>query len=302
METTKNTPRDAFLYLLAIITLVASAVSFGLLAYQFINLAFPDVLMGGYTTGYYNTIRGALAALVVVFPVFWWVTWFLRKDVLAHPEKKDLKVRRWLMYLTVFVAALVVIGDLVTLINNFLRGDLTTAFICKVIVIFFIAGSSLFYYLAELQEIKYPRKAFHWTVTGIVLLSVIYGFYIAGSPQNQRLMRFDDQKVSDLQTIQDRLVYYWQQKAALPAQLGDLNDAISGFSVPSDPQSNQPYEYRVTGPRAFELCAQFNEVSGDTPVLQTYPTLPASSNWQHAAGRVCFERTIDATLYPPVKK
>ncbi len=94
------------MYLLAIITLVASAVSFGILVYQFIDLRFPDPLTSAYLTpsSYYGTIRTALSSLVVVFPVFLWVSRFLRKDVMDNPEKRDLKIRRWLMYLTVFVA------------------------------------------------------------------------------------------------------------------------------------------------------------------------------------------------------
>lgn len=295
MEQVKNTPRDTFLYILAIITLVASAVTFGTVVYQFINLKFPDVLMGS-TAGYYDIIRGAVAGLVVVFPVFLWVSRFLRRDVVAHPEKKDLKIRRWLMYLTVFAASIVVIVDLVTLISSYLRGDLTTAFILKVIVVFFIAGCSFFYYLSELQDRAYPRKAFQWTVIVVVLLAIVYGFYVAGSPQNQRLVRLDDQKVSNLQMIQDRLVYYWQQKGSLPEALGDLNDPISGFSIPVDPQG-QVYEYRPTGQRAFELCATFNLPSRDSGA-----NIPAvygiNSNWQHGQGRTCFARTIDQALYP----
>ncbi len=303
MATVKNTPRDTFLYLLAIITLVASAVSFGILVYQLIDIRFPDVLQQAYTplSTYYDSIRSSLAALVVLFPVFVWVSWFLRKDVVAQPEKKDLKVRRWLLYLTVFVAALVMIGDLVALIYNFLQGELTVSFILKVLTIFFIAGSSLFYYLAELRDLKYPRALFQSVIVAIMALAVVFGFYTAGSPQNQRLIRFDDQKVSDLQMIQDRLVYtYWQQKGALPTALAQLNDPISGFAVPTDPQSGQAFEYHSTGVTSFQLCAVFNKASEGSSSSTSPVARPdiGYNNWQHGEGRVCFDRTIDQTLYP----
>ncbi|OGN16972.1 MAG: hypothetical protein A3C88_01895 [Candidatus Yanofskybacteria bacterium RIFCSPHIGHO2_02_FULL_50_12] len=315
-ETVRNTPRDTFLYLLAIITLVASAVSFGILVYQFIDLKFPDPLRYGYYYSSSNanlgTIRGALAALIVLFPVFFWVSWFLRKDIVAHPEKRDLKIRRWLLYLTVFVASMVVIGDLVALIYNFLEGDLTTPFILKVLTILFIAGSTLFYYLSELRERSYPRRAFQAVVGGAVVLAVIYGFFVAGSPQNQRLVRFDERKVSDLASIQSYLVYtYWQQKGALPASLSELSDPISSFMVPNDPQTGQPYEYRRKGERAFQLCAEFNLPSQEIQKGSSIEPLPArpdyyprNENWEHGAGRTCFDRTIDPDLYPtklPVK-
>ena len=301
MDNVKNTPRDTFLYLLAVITLVASAVSFGILVYQLIDIRFPDVLQQAYLSlsSYYDSIRSALAALIVVFPVFVWVSWFLRKDVVAHPEKKDLKIRRWLLYLTVFIAALVIIGDLVALIYNFLQGELTMSFVLKVITIFFIAGSSLFYYLAELRDLKYPRMMFQNVIVAIIALAVGFGFYTAGSPQNQRLVRFDDQKVNDLQTIQDRLVYYWQQKVALPLALAQLNDPISGFSTPVDAQSGQSYEYHMTGVKSFQLCAVFNKANDNSSSTTARAPGYAYNNWQHGEGRVCFDRTIDQALYPP---
>jgi hypothetical protein len=299
-QISKSTPRDVFLYLLGLITLVMSAGSFGTLVYQYIDIAFPDVLRyGAYNmpSTNYSLIRTALAVLVVSFPVFFWVSRTLHKDVVDEPAKRDLRVRRWLLSFTVLVAGLVVIGDLITLIQSFLNGDLTTAFVLKVLTVFFIAGSTLFYYLSELRDRTYPRQAFQAVILGVVVLSLGYGFYLAGSPQNQRLVRFDDQKINDLQMIQNYLVYnYWQQKGSLPKTLAELNDPISSFVVPVDPQTNNPYEYNLTGPKSFQLCATFNRdtVDPDLSVPAIYPYY----NWQHGAGRVCFDRTIDQSLYP----
>src|SRR5688572_19048999 len=103
-----STPRDTFLYLLSLVTLVVSAVSFGMLVYQFIDIKFPDPLRyGGFyspLSANFEIIRSALAALIVVFPVFFWTSRVLRKDVVADPAKRGLRIRRWLLYFTVFVA------------------------------------------------------------------------------------------------------------------------------------------------------------------------------------------------------
>ena len=298
-QISRSTPRDVFLYLLGLITLVMSAGSFGMLIYQYIDIIFPDVLQYNYSTpsANYSLIRTALAVLVVVFPVFFWVSRTLHKDVVSEPSKRDLRVRRWLLSFTILVAGLVIIGDLITLIQNYLNGDLTTAFILKVITVFFIAGSTLFYYLSELRDRTYPRKAFQIVIVGVVVLSLGYGFYLAGSPKSQRLVRFDEQKVNDLQMIQSYLVSnWWQVKGSLPKTLDLLNDPISGFSVPVDPQSQESYEYILIGAREFKLCATFNldTVNPKESVPAIYPYY----NWQHGAGRVCFDRTIDPTLYP----
>ena len=295
----KNTPRDTFLYLLSIITLVASAISFGALVFGLIDIRFPDPL-NPYASVNYGGIRMALATLIIVFPVFFWVSTFLHKDVVTNPEKRDSKLRKWLMYLTVFAAGLVVIGDLVTLIYNFLQGDLTTPFLLKILTVFFIAGSSFFYYLSEIRAHTYPRKAFQAVIVVVVAAAVVFGFYKAGSPASQRLIRFDQQKIGNLQNTQDRLVYYWQQKGSLPAALSELNDPISGFAVPSDPQTGEKYEYIRTGARAFQLCAVFNLPSQADPSIAkpVFPPEQIFYNWQHETGRSCFDRTIDPLLYP----
>lgn len=117
--------------------------------------------------------------------------------------------------------------------------------------------------------------------------------------------------MSDLQQIQSQVVSYWQAKQHLPATLADLTDSISGYSAPTDPQTGQPYEYSVKWAQGFELCASFNAVtqpysafSRTTPAAPTeFPSkVLTADSWQHGAGRVCYERTIDPALYPPFKK
>ena len=53
----------------------------------------------------------------------------------------------------------------------------------------------------------------------------------------------------------------------------------------------------------FELCATFNKPSQNNTTKMLYPIgAGISQNWDHAAGRVCFQRTIDKQLYPPLVK
>ncbi|MDP3696840.1 MAG: DUF5671 domain-containing protein [Candidatus Taylorbacteria bacterium] len=315
-------PRDVFLYLLSIITLIVSAVSLGIVVFQYINVYIPDIVSDPYfsRSSYLGSMRYALATLMIVFPVFVWVSWFLRKDINSFPEKRELKIRRWLLYLTLFVAALVIIGDLVALLRSFLEGELSQRFIFKVLTILFIAGSVLIHYLSELKdrdkEFKWIR-VFDWTVAALVGASIIAGFFIAGSPQNQRLVRLDERRVSDLQTIQWQLINYWQRKESLPANLNDLTDPISGFIVPRDPETGGSYEYNISDDLSFELCVVFSTsaVDGASPEMRLAKPVPAMAPdtapypvggdhynvWWHDAGRVCFERTIDPDLYPPIK-
>ena len=61
-------------------------------------------------------------------------------------------VRRWLTYLTLFVAAAVLVGDMIALVYNLLGGELTLRFVLKVLVAAVIAGTIFGYYLMDLRR------------------------------------------------------------------------------------------------------------------------------------------------------
>jgi hypothetical protein len=151
----KTGPKDVFLHLLAILTLYASAIAFIALIFQYINVLIPDPLemQGGYALqSSYQAIRWAIASLIVIFPVYIFSVWYLNKNYIASPEKRNLRIRKWLIYFTLFAAALIIIGDLVALIFNLLGGELTTRFLLKVLTVFFVAGSVFYYYLWDLRR------------------------------------------------------------------------------------------------------------------------------------------------------
>ena len=155
MEKLKVTPKDFFLHLLSMVALYVSAVSFLVLIFQYVNIAFPDLLEQSYyfsSDGAYGAIRWAMASLVVIFPVYLLTTRHLSKVYSLAPEKRELKVRKWLVYFTLFVASCTIIGDLVKLIFNFLEGEITTRFILKVLAVLFVAGSVFYYYLWDLRK------------------------------------------------------------------------------------------------------------------------------------------------------
>lgn len=315
----KVSPKDVFLQLLAIVVLYASAISFITLIFQFANFHFPDQLDGSYyyLDGALSSIRFAIATLVIVFPVYLITNWFLNKIYLKEPEKKDLRIKKWLTYLTIFVAALAIISNLVALIYRFLDGEITPRFIIKVLTIFFVAISIFGYYFWELKQGKENSKtkslgikAFVSFVVAVVLASIIGGFLTIGSPKELRLRRFDEQRVGDLQLIQDQILSFWQQKNKLPNELKNLEDSLSGFRVPIDPESTTAnllnYEYKVIDSLSFSLCAQFNLPSfSDNLNSNTYPQKPfgfIGGNWNHESGRTCFDRTIDKDIYKPAPK
>jgi hypothetical protein len=201
----------------------------------------------------------------------------------------------------------VVAGDLIAVINSFLGGELTVRFVLKALTVLVIAGGIFGFYLSDIRN-KVTARGRGIVAGGslvVIVLSLVCGFVVLGSPFTVRLDRFDDQKVSHLQEIQWQVVYFWQAKQKLPATLSELTDTISGFKAPVDPQDGSSYEYVVKGPTSFTLCAQFNResiIDRGTPYPTTKPiTIDEEiTHWSHKAGRVCFDKTIDPEKYPPL--
>lgn len=304
----KSSPKDVFMQLLAIGTLYMSVVGFITLLFQYTNVLFPDPLSYENYSSVAGPIRWAMASLIIIFPAYLLLSWALHKDFAVHPEKRELRIRKWLVYFTLFVAAITILSDLVTLVYNFLGGELTARFTIKIFVVLAVAVWVFWYYLRDLRD-AWSGKALRtiaWTASIVVLLAIIAGFFTAGSPFKARLVRFDERRVNDLQMLQGEIINYWQRKEKLPAALTDLEDPISGFRVSVDPATAAVYEYRTTDTLKFELCATFNLPSasgisaGAAKPRAIYE--PYGANWDHDAGRACFARTIDPQLYPKFEK
>ncbi len=117
--------------------------------------------------------------------------------------------------------------------------------------------------------------------------------------------------MNDLQSIQYQIIYFWQLKRVLPADIAELNDPLSGYSVPTNLETGEPYRYVRTSDSSFDLCAVFNSETPDTAgqgqfqgrdIAYTSTGPQPDENWKHPAGDHCYSRTIDPERYPPFEK
>ena len=319
MDKPKTTAKDFFLWFGAMLSLYWSVISFIFLIFDYINYAFPNPLAYYPTDPYQSGISYEMASIIILLPLSLFLMSLIRKDMAKDPSRKEIWVRRWGIILTLFVAGVAIAVDLITLLTTFLNGEeLTTAFLLKVLVVILVAAGVFMHFIADLWGYWniYPSRR-NYVVVGVGLLAIatiVSGFFIVGTPQQARLARFDTQKVNDLQSLQSRVTSYWQAKQKLPASLTDLSDALTYGPLPMDPQSGESYVYEMSGPLSFKLCATFNAQSRGNQNFGVYPDTrgvmptPAGSkgvsqqdNWQHTAGQVCFDRTIDPSFYPPLK-
>jgi len=301
MTTLRTSPKDVFLQLLMMVTLYIGVISLITLSFSYINYWFPDAL-DYYPYGLLDSIRISSSMLIVSFPILLLLSWLIQKDFRKTPGKHELKFRRWLVYLTLLVAAITIIVDLIQLVNSFYGGELTLPFGLKVLSVLILTGGVFGYYLWDVshepQKSNIP-KITAWASSAIVFGMLILGFFVAGSPTHQREVRLDEQRVNDLQMLQSEITNYYQLKQALPENADQLKNELRGFIPPNDPETDEPYTYEKTGPLQFKLCADFNHPSqfSGKEMRLSYP-YGMDEVWDHEAGEQCFERSIDPEFYP----
>lgn len=299
--------REAFFYLVLFTLLYLSAWSLGALLFQFINRAFPDPTQSGALGDFILAkLRWAVAALLIAFPGYLFLSRRIYAAARRDPEKRRSKVRKWLTYLTLFLAASILLGDLITLVYSLLEGELTARFLLKVLAVAGIAGAVFGYYLWDLrQDDLKPEEAarrqpglrlFAGGVTATVLLSLLGGLYLAGSPGRARQRALDGQRETHLATIADRIDRFWSQQGRLPGDLQELR-GTRGIWVQSiqDPATGEPYDYTITGESTYELCAVFDTDSERDEIEPAFVErrVTASRFWEHRAGRECFAVAVN---------
>ena len=310
--------REAFLFLISFITLYTTAFSFGILMFAFIGKLFPDPISYGFFSP--RGLTTALASIMIAFPLYLFMMWRLAKAAAKDPERRQSKVGKWLTYITLVIAAGIIIGDLIAVLASLLSGELTSRFVLKAFTVLAIAGSIFGYYLWSLQKEEREKPAqspkgikagppqsgkaslggekpiaarvFAGVVVVAVVSAVVYGLTLVGTPAQQRLIQFDERRVSDLQSITYNIDSYWQRNDSLPASLEDLRDPLYSLNSFVDPKTGEPYEYRVTSDTAYELCATFETDSSEYEG-QALPYFPGGvSFWEHGIGRPCFSLEV----------
>ncbi len=300
--------REVFLYLLTFASLYIVVSSVVLLFFTYLNLVYPDPAWGDWhSEAALNTVRYAIAAIIVGAPLFLLLTAVLERTVHRGPDTQAHPAGTWLTYLTLFLAAAIAVGDLITLLYFFLDGALTTRFVLKVAVLLVIAGLVLSYYLSSLRTASNgqgpnPLRRF-LAIAGFLLVAtgLGLGFDMAGSPFSARMRRLDDRRVEDLRALHHAVQQMVTKPdintntvtvvRALPKTLDEIadyeNTRQSGRKLEvADPETGAKYEYRATGDKTYELSATFDSARERRHELF----------WNHPAGKHAFK--FNAELPP----
>ena len=87
----------------------------------------------------------------------------------------------------------------------------------------------------------------------VVVVAVVAGIVVVGSPAEQRTQRLDERRVGDLASIAQAADLYWTRHAQLPTSLNELTSEPGTRLRTNDPETNASYEYRRLDASSFEV-------------------------------------------------
>lgn len=289
----ENTAKNFILQLGSLVALYISVISLILLLTNVITLSFPDQSQFPWEVeSASSAIRGAIAALVVFFPAYLVVT-----RIVNTARRNELSsyttLTRWLLYISLLVGGGVLLGDLVSIVNSFLNGELTVRFLLKSLTVFVVVGTAFTYYVLDARKYwqTHEKASTYWgsIVTVLVAGALTLGFLNIETPAQVRERSIDTRVVSDLINIESTIGDYVTVHNALPAT---LQEAYGALTIPQAPEGRSAYTYTTTGDTTFKLCSSFTSASSQSTATPYPDTENSSSSWEHGAGPWCFEHAI----------
>jgi len=279
-------PKQFFLHLFSTGALFAAVISLLTVIFQSVNVWLPDTL--SYFGGVNESMRLALAALLVFTPSYLWATNKLAKDPTGQIP--------WLSHLTMFVAGITFLVDLMIVFYNFFGGELTARFGIKSLAVLLVAAGIFYFYRGWIKGFSNFKsiQIFTWIFASLSLVVLVMGFFAGGAPWTVRTREMDARRTQDLMAVQNYVLTVWQKDNKLP-------ESLPADFVPKDPETGAAYGYQLLGDLKFEVCAEFQLPAENNNYRDyySYPS-PTEKDWYvfpHAAGKVCFERIIDPRIH-----
>jgi len=275
-------------------------VSFIVLIFGIISIQFPDISQNPYEyTNATESIRFCIALLIIFFPTYITLTRTVN-NIRRNEHGLYLVLTKWLVYLSLVIGGVALLGDLVAVVNNFLSGELTIRFALKALSFFVVVGSAFLYYIldAKLYWQTHEKQSIQYGIfaSALIVVGLVAGVLNIESPKEVREMTIDTTQVQDLGLIQSRIETYYLENTRLPE---NLETAFGEMTIVKAPEGRTPYTYSISGASTFKLCAEFYTESSKAEQMQysspySYNDiyLRDAYNWTHGAGVTCFTRTF----------
>ena len=197
--------REAFLYIVYFALLGVVAGYVGVLSFALIEVLFADELSRRAAQSDISNLRRAIASLIVGYPIFIYLGARLAVKQRRDPKRRESRVRIWLTYITLMFASLVLIGDLIAVVYQFLSGELGVRFLLKASVVGVISGAILWNFSRGVERADarpdVAGRVLAIATSIVVLGLVVWAATVVRSPNAARDSLADQRRIEDVGAI-----------------------------------------------------------------------------------------------------
>ena len=298
--------KNIFFYLTAFITLCYDVWHLLVIMFNTIEKKIPDIIDHNYYSSYLDdSFRFSIASLVVMFPVYVGVSWYINRQIENGQMEADSKIRHAMIWATLLISIMSIAGSLISTIYNYLGGELSARLGYKILAVAIVSAmvAAYYYYLLNRNytDASNKRTSIIIAVSSIVIVFAIsaYCISVVGSPATARARKLDEKSIKNLTLIGETLSGKFINDGKIPTT---IDDAIKINNL--DPNTGLPYPYRVisqdVNSATFELCPVFASDYGLDSGMHTTRFYSNTDNVthdhdvsvSHGKGKVCYQTTI----------
>ena len=296
-----HTAKHFALQLGSLVSLYLSLGFFLALVFSLISLIFPDGTESIWQLeSASDNVRFGFAMSIVFFPAYLLLTRAVNKNRRLAENGSYLGLTKWLIYISLLVGGVVLLGDLVAVIYGFLEGDLTVQFLLNALAVLVVAGAAFIYYVQDAKGYWLTNeKQSIWYALGasmVIFSTLAVSLSFIQTPAEVRERKVDEKILTDLRDMQWTIEAYLYNNEALPEGIMVAYDG-SG-AVPTAPADRAPYTYNLTE-AGFSLCAEFAYDAQEPDWVgrqfiddREGPVIVDGEKWHYQAGKHCFEREV----------
>ncbi|OGY94056.1 MAG: hypothetical protein A2406_00275 [Candidatus Komeilibacteria bacterium RIFOXYC1_FULL_37_11] len=298
-----DSAKYAFFYVLSLVALVFMSVSVGIIFFQIINKEIVDLI--NQYNGVYNdsAMKFAISAIIISAPIYYFTSRQIYKHLRQGTLSEEASVRKWFTYLILLVAIIVMIIWLITTINGFLSGELTTKAILKAVVALLISGITFSFYFYDIKRENIQGKKdkvlqiYFYGSLLVVLVAFAISIFVVDSPAETRKMKLDERVINSFYQIDSGVNNYYVKYSKMPESIVQIKEESNYLTDEEfkNPITNEVYEYKAIGEDEYQLCTTFQYSSKDR-VAQPYDYYNADKMWLHDAGYQCLNQKVNPVL------
>lgn len=296
----KHNAKYAFYYLLSLVALIFTALSFGMIIFSIIDKLIPDVL-NSYSGSVDSQLKFAISALFIAAPIFYFISGLIHRGLHKGELEKDSAIRRWLTYFIILVSSLIILGVFIGVINSFLSGELTSRFIFKALSMLFISGITFSFYFYDIKRDNPDKsdkvvKIFFFATLVLAVAAFVAAWFFVESPKTARNRRLDSALVQNMYNIENAVNSYYDRNNKLPLNIEELKNDKNiyiGANSLVDPETKAPIVYNKISVKEFEMCATFrtDSIAESTKQGASYVGIDINSK-EHRAGYQCLRGNL----------